>query len=195
MTETAFDWDSIRAEFEAGASESALARKWGPSRAAIRKRRARDAKAGDPWRQDSEQRIRRATRAKLSGVDKAPDPVTLEKAIADEAGRRAGIIEGHRQLFADCRQLVQEALALRRATMTGRGKSAKKTGGVAVAFDAMKLAKITSEAARNIMVGERLAYGIAEGEERPPTDLADDDRALLESWQRDYAHRDGTPPK
>lgn len=181
------DWDSLRAEYEAGATDSALSRKWGVSRAAIRKRRAKDEKAGDPWRQDSEARIRRATRAKLSGTANAPDPVTLEQAIDTEAAKRAAIIQGHRDLFADVRQLVQEALSKRRPTTTGSGKQRKTVGGVGEAFEAMKLAKITSEAARNVMVGERLAYGIAEGEERPPTDLAQDDMALLERWRSEYA--------
>lgn len=183
------DWDSIRAEFEAGGTDSALSRKWGISRAAIRKRREKDAKAGDPWRQDSEARIRRATRAKLSGTDAAPDPVTLEQAIDTEAAKRAAIIQGHRDLFADVRQLLHEALALRQKRTAGRGKQRKVVGGVGAAFEAMKLAKITSETARNVMVGERLAYGIAEGEERPPTDLAEDDRALLERWRSEYAER------
>lgn len=183
------DWDSLRAEYEAGATDSALSRKWGVSRTAIRKRRDRDAKAGDPWRQDSEARIRRATRAKLSGTANAPDQVTLEQAIDTEAAKRAAIIQGHRNLFADVRQLVQEALAMRNARTTGRGKAAKRTGGVGAAFEAMKLAKITSETARNIMVGERLAYGIAEGEERPPSDLSEDDRSLLDTWVREYAPR------
>lgn len=187
------DWDSLRAEYEAGATDSALSRKWGVSRTAIRKRRDKDAAGGDPWRQDSEARIRARTRAKLSGTEGAPDPVTLEQAIDTEAAKRAAIIQGHRDLFADVRQLLHEALALRRKTTTGRGKARKTTGGVGAAFEAMKLAKITSETARNVMVGERLAYGIAEGEERPPTDLAQDDRAILERWRAEYA--DDAPGK
>lgn len=187
------DWDSLRAEYEAGASDAALSRKWGVSRTAIRKRRTKDEREGDTWRQDSETRIRRRTRSKLSGLDLARDPVTLEQAIDTEAAKRAAVIKGHRDLFERVRELVEEALALRKPKTTGRGKARATTGGVRDAFEAMKLAKITSETARNVMVGERLAYGIAEGEERPPGDLAEDDKALLDRWRAEYA--DGQPDK
>lgn len=188
MTEKAprYDWESIRAEFEAGASTASLARKWGPSRAAIQKQ----AKAHG-WEKNAEQQIRAKVRAKLANTDRIASPVTREEAIEAEASRRVAIVRGHQLMFERCRTLFDEALALRDDAVDAQGKPIPGRGRAA-AFEAMKLAKISTEAARNTMLGERLAHGIAEGEERPTDPLGDDDRALLEQWRKEYADAQGS---
>lgn len=185
----AFDWPAIRAEYEAGTcSVSALSRKHHVSRAAILKRAGKE-NWGKPSQHEAE--IRQRTRSKLSHLENITDPQEQEQAIDAEATRRARVIEQHRDLFTKSRTLFLEAFELRQVVQAEGGKA---RGGVPAAFEAMKLAKIASEAARNIMLGERIAFGIAEGEERPPADLNEDDRALLERWRSEYAGT-GSPPK
>lgn len=175
------DWESIRNLYETGSSVAALARRFELSRQAIMKRAEKEG-----WTRDAEERINRATRAKVGHYDEpsaAAAGVTKEEAIEAEATKRAAIIEGHRTLFAKVRTLIDEALAVREArkVIDDDGKPVEK-GGTREAFDRMKLAKITSEAARNVMIGERMAYGIAEGEERPGAELPEGDLDLLRRW-------------
>jgi hypothetical protein len=181
-TRPVFDWASIRAEYETGKAVAWLARKWKCSRTAISKRAEKE-----KWTVDAEAQIQRVTKAKLAKVDRIVDPVTKSEAIDAEADRRVAIIEGHRELFAKCRVLVHEALDLRKVRKVSDAGKLIEIGGTLEAFNAMKLAKITTEAARNIMLGERMAYGIAEGEERQNTDLPEDDKELLKLWQSEHA--------
>jgi hypothetical protein len=177
MSKPRYDWESIRNLFETGRSVASLAKQFGCSRQAIMKRAE-----AEGWTQDAEERINRAARAKVGHYDAAATGTTKEQAIEAEATKRAGIIQGHRELFAKVRTLIDEALAAREVRKVVVDGKAREEGGTRDAFDRMKLAKITSEAARNVMIGERMAYGIAEGEERPGTELPEDDLALLRRW-------------
>lgn len=173
------DWQSIQAEYECGASYVSLSKKYGLSRQAIMKRAKKE-----KWTQDAEEQINRSARAKLGGYDHQNEPTAKAAAIEAEADRRAGIIAGHRTLFEHCRALYFEALELRQERVV----DGKAIGGRDIAFNAMKLTKISTEAARNIMLAERIAYGIAEGEERGSEELPEEDKALLARWQKEYAN-------
>lgn len=171
------DWESIRNVYESGESVAALARRFGLSRQAIMKRAAKEG-----WTQDAEERINRAARAKVGQYDSVPG-TSKEQAIEAEATRRAGIIQGHRGLFESVRVLFGEALAAREVReVKGADGKLRKKGGTRAAFELMRLAKLGADTAFKVMAGERMAYGIAEGEERPGAELPEDDLAILRRW-------------
>ena len=127
-----FDWETIRAEYETGATQSELSRKHGCSRTAIQKRIEREG-----WVQDVSDAIDRLAQAKVAGVVAGCNPV---EAAAD---RKASVIQGHRDAWPDIKELNRRAIAEND-------------------FDLAKLAKISAETERLIQDGERKAWGIAD---------------------------------
>ena len=76
-----YDWETIRAEFEAGATMGALSRRHGVNKAAI-SRRARK----EGWTADLTDVVNRRAEAKVNGTVNAVDP--QKKAAAVEAAAR-----------------------------------------------------------------------------------------------------------
>ena len=85
-----FDWETIRAEYEAGASQSELSRRHGVSRAAIQKR------------------IK--TEAKVAGVVAGCNPQKKAEALSRAAEDKAAVIRNHREAWDGFKQEVKAAL-------------------------------------------------------------------------------------
>lgn len=174
------DWPRIRAEYEAGgplASHGELAKRHGVSRQAVQRRCSLEG-----WRQNLEPAVARAAAQKLAGIVAGGDPEKTQQAIEREAERRASIVERHRAEWGDAVQLRREALDLRfpnAADLEAVGADPVaamelRRARVAAAFEAMKLAKITTEAIAIQQQGERKAHRLDDpldpgaGEGRPP---------------------------
>ena len=136
-----YDWESIRAEYEAGASQSDLARRYGLSRTAIQKR----IKA-ESWMQDVSQAIDRLTEAKVAGVVAGCNPQKKAEALNRAADAKADVIRRHKTEWEQHKVIMDEALA---------------NGD----FNAAKLAKITAETLKIRQDGERRAWGIQDKSE------------------------------
>ena len=143
-------WETIRAEREAGASFGSIALKFDISKAAIVQRAKRDG-WGDG--SDLETTIRRKVTERVSGVLPAADPKKKAAAINNEASKVAEVVHRHRKEWEQVVLLRQEALKV-------RAENQKE------AFDRSKLAKITAEMTAIQQAGERKAWGLdkAEGE-------------------------------
>lgn len=136
-----YDWETIRAEYEAGASQSDLAKRHGVSRTAIQKRiRA------EGWMQDISGSINRLAEAKVAGVVAGCNPKKKAKALDRAADAKAAVILRHKAEWERHQQLIDEALA-------------------AGDFDKAKLAKITAETLKIRQEGERKAWGIKDSTE------------------------------
>ena len=130
------DWDTIRAEYEAGASQSELSRKFQLSRKAIQKHIE-----ADGWTQDLEPAIQLKVAEKVAGVVAGCDPKKKAIAIDAEASRRADVTNRHRDEWDEHKSLVDEAIGLKD-------------------FEIAKLAKITAETLKIRQEGERKAWGL-----------------------------------
>lgn len=144
MSVKRYDWEAIRAEYEAGASQSDLARRYGLSRTAIQKR----IKA-EGWMQDVSHTIDRLTEAKVAGVVAGCNPQKKAAAVDAAAERKASVIREQREAWSGFKGDVREALA-------------------ANDFDRLKCLKIASEALRNAQECERRAWGIQDKSEPNP---------------------------
>ena len=131
-----FDWETIRAEYEAGASQSELSKRHGVSRTAIQKR----IKA-EGWMQDVTGAINRLTEAKVAGVVAGCNPQKKAEALSRAAEDKAAVIRNHRDAWGGFKQEVKAALE-------------------ANDFDRLKCLKIASETLRNAQECERKAWGI-----------------------------------
>jgi transposase-like protein len=131
-----FDWEAIRAEYEAGATQSDIARRHGCSRTAIQKRIE-----AEGWLQDLEPVIERLTAAKVAGVVAGCNPQKKAVALATEADRRAAVALRHRTEWDSHQTIIDQAL-------TDRD------------FELAKLAKITAETLRIRQDSERKAWGL-----------------------------------
>lgn len=132
-------WQSARAYFEAGASQTATAEKYGISRAGVQKRIT-----AEGWTQDLEEMIRRKVAEKSGGLVAGGDPQKTAQAVDAEAERRLAISKRHEQLVAQATALQQQALA-----------SVKGADGKTVFvpdFEVQKSAKINSETIQ-ILIG------------------------------------------
>lgn len=136
-----YDWEQIRAEYEAGATQSQLSRDHGVSRRAIQKRIQ-----SEGWAQDISGTLDRLTEAKVAGVVAGCDPKKKAQALDAAADRKAAVIARHKQEWEDHARWVQQALD-------------------AGDFEAAKLAKITAETIKIRQEGERKAWGIADKNE------------------------------
>lgn len=136
-----YDWEAIRAEYEAGASQSDLARRYGVSRKAVQNR----IKA-EGWMQDVSQTIDRLTEAKVAGIVAGCDPQKKAEALNRAADAKADVIRRHKTEWDRHKIIMDEALANED-------------------FNAAKLAKITAETLKIRQDGERRAWGIADKSE------------------------------
>lgn len=131
-----FDWETIRAEYEAGASQADLSRRHGVSRKAIQKHIT-----AEGWTQDVSGTIDRMAEAKAAGIVAGCDPKKKAEAFARASDAKAAVMVRHKQEWERHQTLIDEALA--------EGD-----------FDKAKLAKITAETLKIRQEGERKAWGI-----------------------------------
>ncbi len=131
-----YDWETIRAEYEAGASQSELAKRHGVSRKAIQKHIT-----AEGWAQDISGTLDRLTEAKVAGVVAGCDPKKKAAALDRAADAKAAVIMRHKEEWEQHQQLIRAAV---------------ENGD----FDAAKLAKITAETIKIRQEGERKAWGI-----------------------------------
>ena len=142
-----YDWETIRAEYEAGASQSDLARRHGVSRKAIQNHITTES-----WMQDISGSIDRLTEAKVAGVVAGCDPKKKAEALDNAAQAKAEVIQRHREEWNEHKRHITAALA--------EGD-----------FEKAKLAKITAETLKIRQEGERKAWGLPEAETRDGTAL------------------------
>lgn len=131
-----YDWETIRAEYEAGASMGELSRKHGVNKAAI-SRRARK----ESWLQDSSEAVARLADAKVNGLVNTVDPKKKAEAVDAAAERKASVIREQREAWNGFKTEVKAALD-------------------ANDFERLKCLKIASESLRNAQECERKAWGI-----------------------------------
>jgi len=132
-----YDWETIRAEYEAGASQSELAKRYGVSRKAIQKHIQ-----AETWMQDVSGAINRLTEAKVAGVVAGCDPKKKAEALDRAADAKAEVIRRHKTEWEEHKRIIQDAL--------------KDDGD----FEKAKLAKILAETLKIRQEGERKAWGI-----------------------------------
>jgi len=130
------DWENIRAEYEAGASQSDLSRRYSVSRTAIQKRIEKEG-----WTQDVEPAIQRKVAEKVAGVVAGCNPQKKAAALDAEASRRADVVQRHRDEWDEHKRLVDTAIGTDN-------------------FEMAKLAKITSETLKIRQEAERKAWQI-----------------------------------
>ncbi|MDR0338729.1 MAG: hypothetical protein LBH65_00455 [Desulfovibrio sp.] len=148
-----YDWETIRAEYEAGGTMGELSRRHGVSKAAISK------KANlDNWVQDVTGAVNRLVEAKVNGLVNTVNPKKKAEALSQAADAKAAVIMRHKNEWDRHQQLIEDALA--------EGS-----------FDAAKLAKITAETIKLRQEGERKAWGILD---KIDTSLKED---LVIKWQ------------
>lgn len=136
-------WETIRAEREAGSSFGDLAQRFNVSKSGIIKR----AKA-EGWSngQDVAEIIRRKVSEKVSGIVTSDNPKRRAEAIDAAAGKVASVVERHQQEWTDHRD---------------------RFGSVPDDFENGKLAKISAEMLTIRQKGERAAYGLDEQGSKP----------------------------
>ena len=131
-----YDWPTIRAEYEAGASQSELSRRFTVSRAAIQKRLTKEG-----WVQDITGAVNRLAAAKVAGVVTGSNPQKTAEALDAAADRKAAVIIEHREAWEGFKREICDAVK-------------------ANDFERLKCLKIASEAMRNVQECERKAWGI-----------------------------------
>lgn len=148
---TADQWESVRAEREAGASFPELAAKYGVSHQAIQKR----AKA-ENWGDGSDvgESIRRKVAEKVAGVVASCSPQKKAAAIDAEAERAVEVLRRHREETNAVRERLYAGLKAHKAAEAKADKQ--------LAFEDLKAAKIASETIINIHKAERVAWGLDE---------------------------------
>lgn len=134
-------WTEARALYEAGASQSEIARRFGVARRAVQNAIARDG-----WKQDQEPEIR----ARVAHRIAERDPEKTAAAIDAEAERRAEVILRHRREWAALRERLEAAIAASRAAQTMEQRRE--------AFELLKHAKIGAEALAIRQGAERRAW-------------------------------------
>lgn len=145
---SADQWETIRAEREAGASFPELAAKHGVSHQAIQKR-AKAEGWGDG--RDVGEIIRRKVAEKVSGVA-ACNPKKRAEAIDAAADRSAEVIKRHQEESSAIRERLYAGLKAHRVAEAKEDKQ--------LAFEDLKAAKIASETLLNIHKAERQAWGL-----------------------------------
>jgi hypothetical protein len=142
-----YDWETIRAEYEAGSSMGELSRRYGVDKAAISRRAKKEG-----WTQDITQAVNRLTEAKVNGLVNTVDPKKKAEALSRAAEAKAAVILRHQEEWTKHQQLISSAIE-------------------AGDFDAAKLAKITAETIKIRQEGERKAWGIRDVVEDDKTNL------------------------
>ena len=143
MRKQRYDWETIRAEYEAGSSMGKLSDKYGVDKAAISRRAKKEA-----WAQDVTGAVDRAVDAKVNGIVNTVDPEKKAAAIAFAADEKVAVIIRHREEWETQRALVTTAI--------------EKND-----FDKAKLAKITAETLKIRQEAERKAWGIRDVDAQP----------------------------
>ena len=131
-----YDWETIRAEYEAGSSMGELSRKHGVNKAAISRRAKKEG-----WVQDSSEAVARLAEAKVNGLVNTVDPQKKALAVDAAAERKASVIREQREAWNGFKTEVKAALD-------------------ANDFERLKCLKIASESLRNAQECERKAWGI-----------------------------------
>ena len=143
MRKQRYDWETIRAEYEAGSSMGKLSDKYGVDKAAISRRAKKEA-----WAQDVTGAVDRAVDAKVNGIVNTVDPEKKAAAIASAADEKVAVIIRHREEWETQRALVTTAI--------------EKND-----FDKAKLAKITAATLKIRQEAERKAWGIRDVDAQP----------------------------
>ncbi|MBQ9536602.1 MAG: hypothetical protein IJU79_02305 [Desulfovibrionaceae bacterium] len=131
------DWGAVRAEYETGASQSALSTKYKISRTAIQKH----IKA-EGWLQgDINAAVNKLAEAKVAGVVAGCNPEKKAAAMQAAAEAKAAVIQRHKFEWEQHQHLVDSAIA-------------------DDDFTRAKLAKITAETIKIRQEGERKAWGL-----------------------------------
>lgn len=140
---TVDQWETVRAEREAGASFPALAARHGVSHQAIQRHAKRE-----EWRDGADVAgvVRRKAEEKVAGIA-ALSEKKRAAAIDAAAEDAAAVVRRHRQEWQRVVELRQEALSARGTDQ-------------ADAFQRAKLAKITAEMTAIQQAGERKAWGL-----------------------------------
>lgn len=138
-----YDWETIRAEYEAGSTMGALSRKHGVTKSAISQRVKREG-----WTQDVSDAVNRIAKAKLNGVLNTVNPQKKAEALGRAADEKVSVIIGQREAWAGFDADVKTALS-------------------ANDFDRLKCLKIASETMRNVQECQRKAWGIRDAVETP----------------------------
>ena len=142
---TADQWETIRAEREAGCSFPELAAKHGVSHQAIQKRAKKEGWASG---EDVQETIRRKVAEKVARIIATDNPQKKAAAIAAAADKAAMVITRHRDDWETHHQTF------------GVEKIAKD-------FDLGKSAKISAEMLAIRQKAERIAWGLDETENKP----------------------------
>ena len=137
---TADQWETVRAEREAGESFRSLADKYGVSHQAIQKR-ARAEDWGDG--QNVSEIIRKKVSAKVAGVVAGGNPKKKAEALENAAKKGFDIIQRHQKDWDEHHRLFTVA-------------------GVATEFETGKSAKICAEMLAIRQKAERAAHGLEE---------------------------------
>ena len=133
-----YDWETIRAEYEAGTSQADLSRRHGVSRKAIQKHIT-----AEGWTQGSSGTVNRMAEDKVAGIVAGCDPKKKAEALNRAADAVAAVMIRHKSEWERHQSLIDEALE-------------------AGDFDKAKLAKITAETLKIRQEGERRAWGISD---------------------------------
>ena len=133
-----YDWETIRAEYEAGTSQADLSRRHGVSRKAIQKHIT-----AEGWTQGSSGTVKRMAEDKVAGIVAGCDPKKKAEALNRAADAVAAVMIRHKAEWERHQSLIDEALE-------------------AGDFDKAKLAKITAETLKIRQEGERRAWGISD---------------------------------
>ena len=133
-----YDWETIRAEYEAGATMGELSRRHGVDKAAISRRAKKEG-----WVADLSEVVNRQAEAKVNGIVNTVDPKKRAEAVDRASDAKAAVIEGQREAWEGFDGKVTSALE-------------------ANDFDQLKCLKIASEALRNAQECQRRAWGIAD---------------------------------
>jgi hypothetical protein len=128
-----FDWETIRAEYEAGATQGELSRRHGCSRGAVQKHIA-----AEGWVQDVRPVLERLTAEKVAGVVAGSDPVKKAIALAKEADKRVEVVMRHRGDWEDLRRFADSVDN----------------------FEGDRRLKLKAEALKILQEGERKAWGL-----------------------------------
>lgn len=149
-----YDWETIRAEYEAGSTMGELSRKHGVDKAAISRKAKKEA-----WLADLSEVVNKRAEAKVNGLVNAVDPKKKAEAVDRAADAKAAVIMRHKEEWEQHQQLIRQAV---------------ESGD----FDAAKLAKITAETIKIRQEGERKAWGI---QDKAETELTGN---MAISWQK-----------
>lgn len=149
-----YDWETIRAEYEAGASMGELSRRHGVDKAAISRRAKREG-----WIADLSEVVNRQAEAKVNGIVNTVDPKKRAEAVDAAAEAKATVITGQREAWKGFDGKVTSALE-------------------ANDFERLKCLKIASEALRNAQECQRRVWGIAD---KSTVDMTSSDGSMTQA--------------